>query len=307
MLKLILMMNLFLHAEVNVKDASFLKFWTEANFHRTYKSRSIHKGWLGTGWCTEFEKSLLIRGNEIILSDCMIDRDSQFTLKNKVFISNTDPRDRILISDTYYTREIGDDTIQKFDRAGRLVYLKSPSKKMEVTFGTNGKYKQVTLDETYKLSFTWNSKVGTSVRLQGPRMVQFLYLIDKNLKEVRKGSQSLYKYSYDDYDNLTSILSGNESEYMKYTDTDQIKEYIVKGCTNRYKYSSISNLHSLTIRKITCVKSSTEIRYHFFYENRERNIILTRVRAEFSNNKSIEQTFDSVTGLPLTAIKQEAP
>jgi hypothetical protein len=49
------------------------------------------------------------------------------------------------------------------------------------------------------------------------------------------------------------------------------------------------------------------MRYHFFYETVDTgNIILTRVRVELPNKKFIEQVFDTITGLPLTAEKQEA-
>jgi hypothetical protein len=296
MLKLILMMNLFLHAEVNVKDASFFKTWSEKIFHRTYKSRSVHKGWLGTGWCTEFEKTLNVQGKEITLSDCSLDAEIKLSLGKDIYLIGS-----------LYIYEISGSQLQKYDLRGRLVFLKIQDRKIEIKYGKNDEVREVIFNDKFKLTIATDSKKGKTARLQGPRMADFLYAINRNLNEVRQGTVSLYKYSYDEFDNMISVNSPRHHETMAYdAERDQITEYVsADGCLNQYTYLAVSPLHSATLRKKICGKKSEEIRYHFFYRIRGGQTFLTRATAEQSN-RSFEQLFDDVTGLPRLSEKQEA-
>ena len=261
-------MNLFLHAEVNVKDASFFKTWTEEIFHRTYKSRSVHKGWLGTGWCTELEKSLEILRDEIILTDCVLDYEIKFVKKDSIYITTIGEQDIISVEGQNYVRRVHQ-TVQKFNQDGKLISMVGKNQRpITITYSENGTFREAHIGE-YKITLIADSKKGKAARLQGPRMADFLYLIsEQGLMEVRSGDTTMYKYKYGEFDNLTKITSYNKPEYLKYDQQDRITEYIsADGCRNQYFYYARSSLHSQSVRQRQCQNRKPEkIIYDFFYE-----------------------------------------
>lgn len=264
-------MNLFLHAEVNVKDASFFKSWSDGEIKRTYQSRSTHKGLLGTGWCLEVEKKLRITEKEIVLQDCSNEKDTWY-LKNKNYFANVNsPEDKIIKSGQSYWRFLKDKGFQKFDEQGLLkVFKDNTGKYFEISY-EKGLIKEITVNNKYKLTMMMDPKLGKVARIRGPRMAELLYLISaEHLTEVRQGKKTVLKYTYDEYDNMTSLkASASGEETMKYDVTkDWLLEYSSQnGCTEKYSYTLSSPLHFLTTLDKYCKgQLVTHLVYHFEYD-----------------------------------------
>lgn len=298
MLKLILMMNLFLHAEVNVKDASFFKSWTDEVLRRTYKSRSVYKSLFGLGWCTDFEKKLRISDEEVVLEDCTLGIDLVFKRKEKVFVEITNNNDKLTKVAGSYWRLVETGGFQKFDEKGRLLRAQDHrGRSFDIKYNETS-IKEVLIDKSYRL--TVDSKNGKVARLKGPRMVDFLYLInDKGLIEVQKSQKLLQKYDYDDYGNMSYLRENLKEERITY---DAKKDWITSrktsdGCTEKYTYSEPAPLQAVTVRSLDCPGQKTSYhKYQFYYAKREDGkIYLQEIKMELPN-KVISQKYDSKTG-----------
>lgn len=76
-------------AELDPKTGAFLGTWIDASFvtpvgtwalRRHYNSRSLHLGIFGLGWCSDFDRRILIRSDHLRLQDCFLTKDLVFPL-----------------------------------------------------------------------------------------------------------------------------------------------------------------------------------------------------------------------------------
>lgn len=119
-------------AESSIDPVSQAYFVSESDaiagttFERIYSSRSIHRGYLGAGWCSELDARILIfDGGESRYRGC--------DLRNAAMVDERvrDSR-RVQLSLGGYQRTREDGAIQRFDREGWLIGLDRKKTKIEI-------------------------------------------------------------------------------------------------------------------------------------------------------------------------------
>ncbi len=285
-------------AEVNLQQASYYKTWTDFtvenknlkySFQRTYRSRSIHQGLFGFGWCTDFEKNLeIISSQEIILNDCQEERALLFRKVGKDYISTLNSKDKIISAADQFQRQKGL-MKQIFNSEGRLMELKYYKWPLEIFYGASGKISHIKInkDQMIYLKFTpWN---GDLLTVTAPGKAAFVYKFkDKNLITISSISGPNIQYEYNWARNLIRIQEENKAaETMSY---DNSKDWLIEtsskpNCKKFYTYNfeSTKKLFFKTAVETKC-SGQVQSQILYTYELQENLGGSYRVVKTFSKN-----------------------
>ena len=240
-------------ADVNLQQASYYKTWTDFtvtsknvkySFQRTYKSRSIHQGLFGFGWCTDFEKKLDLNSKtEIILKDCQEDHFLRFTKRGKNYVSTADPKDKILVVGDQFQRQKG--LIQQvFDAEGKLIRLQFFKWPLEIFYDHNQQISSLKINHDQSISLKFTPRNGDLLTVTAPRKAAFVYrLKNKNLISVSSADAIETNYSYSPTHNLVLIeRAGKTLESMTYNEQkDWLIGTATSGeCKETFSYSADS-------------------------------------------------------------------
>ncbi len=238
-------------ADVNLQQASYYKTWTDFSieskglkysFQRTYRSRSIHQGLFGFGWCSDFEKKLEILGPEkIVLKDCQEERTLLYKKRGKDFVSIQDPKDKITRAGSRFHRQKG--LIQQvFDPEGRLIELKYFKWPLQIFYGSDQRISQIKINHDQVINLKFTPRDGDSLTVTAPRKAAFVYHFkDKNLISVTTASGSKIFYQYNSAHNLTRVTRDEKTlELMSYDDK---KDWLLEAsddsrCKKTFSYYS---------------------------------------------------------------------
>ncbi len=227
-------------ADVNLQQASYYKTWTDFtvesknirySFQRTYRSRSIHQGILGFGWCTDFDKKLDLRKTgEIILIDCQEERSLLFKKTTKDYVSNTNFKDKIVFQNGHFQRQKGL-IKQIFDAEGRLIELRYFKWPLEIFYGSNQQINKIKINNDQIIDLKFTPKDGDSLTVMAPGKAALVYhLKDKDLISVSGGSGIKTNYNYNSFHNLIRIGQGSKTiERMTYENS---KDWLIETSTD---------------------------------------------------------------------------
>ena len=229
-------------ADVNLQQASYYKTWTDFtvesknikySFQRTYRSRSIHQGILGFGWCTDFEKTLDLRKFEqITLSDCQEDRSLIFKKHGKDYVSGLNSKDKITLNHGHFQRQKGL-IKQIFDSEGRLIELRYFKWPIEIFYGSDKRLSRIKINHDQIISLKFTPRDGDSLTVTAPGKAALVYhLKDKNLISVSATAGLKITYDYNPFHNLIRISQGAQTiERMSY---DNAKDWLIETSTDSY-------------------------------------------------------------------------
>ena len=240
------------------------------SFQRTYRSRSIHQGIFGFGWCTDFEKSIERHGSfELLLKDCQEDRALLFKKVGKNYVSNLDSKDKIIFQNGHFQRQKGL-IKQIFDTEGRLIELKYFQWPVEIFYGLDHKIRQIKINHDQMIDLKFTPRDGDSLTVTAPGKAAFVYqLKDKNLISVLSKDGTKTVYHYNSFHNLTKIERGTKTiERMSY---DNKKDWLIETssdseCQQTYSYNMDPKkplLFKTTVQKFCQGELKSEIQWTY--------------------------------------------
>jgi YD repeat-containing protein len=215
-------------ADVNMKDAAYLKTMNEFKtdwLERTYSSRSLWKGTFGFGWCARFEKKLKVLNSEKgLLQSC--DRETLVPLKIK---------NGLWIYETPQNRET-------YDQQGRLVA--SSKSKARFSYNSQGLLSEINVPSEKWLLF-YQDKTGTVQDIRSSKNFKVSYEQSHgDLSLVKAGSQKIH-LKYDSVHNLIEVQSPREKESITYQeDRDEVASFKSSRqiCHQTFQFEKISSM-----------------------------------------------------------------
>jgi hypothetical protein len=323
-----------LHADVNLKDASFFKDWVDYTIardrrdfkiRRQYKSRSLNNGYFGFGWCSEIEKSVrYVDKNLLEITDCLKESKATFRRSTQnngdLFINTQTKTDQVRLSDQGYTRRRNGKIIQKFNLGGKLVYLFDKNT-LPVQISYNQlKPAELQFDDGRKIKINFNKKDKIeSLQMNNEVLIKYEYknedLTEVNtLKRTSPMPTPHYRYEYSELHNLTTIqYDNNKTEFIKYDENNDrvLSTSDPKGCIENYSYQVLPSpqqkpIFRTQLEKICSGKKFVSATYDFYYSTSNTNKnILAELRIN-TNGRRTNILFDDKTGL-LRKIQTDNP
>ncbi len=288
-------------ADVNLQQASYFKTWTDFtvesknirySFQRTYRSRSIHQGLLGFGWCTDFEKSLDLRKNsQITLTDCQEDRSLIFRKHGNDYVSVLNSKDKVIVQNGHFQRQKGL-IKQIFDSEGRLIELRYLKWPLEIFYGPDQKISRIKINQDKIIDLKFTPKDGDSLTVMAPGKAAFVYhLKDKNLISVSVTGGLKTVFDYNSFHNLIRISQGSKTiERMSYENS---KDWLIETstdsvCKETYSYQSDAKKPMLfkTIVQKFC-DSELQSETQWTYELQETQGSAYRISRTFSRKQNL--------------------
>jgi YD repeat-containing protein len=251
-------------ALVDLKNANYSDAWVDIRIgsnpvmwrlERGYNSRTLHNGYFGFGWCSDFEHALQFlpngtlrftscgAGSEIVFKRVMTPSE----LKTSRYIA--EGVGEIEFRGGHYflslrassCSDCSPDDAQEFDGLGRL--LRTSSGMRDYIYRYAGSYlKSVSIGNNIQISFEYYStgKIRRA-RASSGEFSEYWYSDSGDLIKARAASGNTYSYYYDNLHNLTRIdFPDGEFKTMAYnTEKDWITEFRdVDGCVERYRYET---------------------------------------------------------------------
>ncbi len=235
-----------------------------------YRSRSLHKGWFGQGWCSEIEMRLRFESKgELRLWTCHQPRPLTFKLSatSSAYINTEDSEDLIRIRLGHYARFKKDKLVAQFNRQGLALEIMIDKALWSLRYDSRQLPVSIEGPSGQSLSLKWHPvlELVTSLQLRSQPKIVFDY-DGFNLRQFSEGTRT-YKYAYDDLDNMIlwqGPLSTIRFEYYK--DKDQIRQ-IHARCREDYEFPHQSDQKRVGLVKKTCPDNNTiTTRFEFHYD-----------------------------------------
>lgn len=328
-------------ADVNMKDAGFFKTWVDHTIRRDrrdfkirrlYKSRSLFRGLLGFGWCTDIEKKLEIKSEykrprsseppntrtQITLQDCMSNTPIQyvtdkhstasFSSERKaplIFINSNRRSDLLVYDGQSYARRQGGRLTQKYDKSGRLIALYDQNQiPYEIDYDRSGYPQKIQLatGESVKIKIDQNGKISRLV-LPDKSIVLYFQSAEGDLTQVIKPDGTLMSHTYDELHNLTQIKKNQKtlSTIQYNVDRDWVTEVTDEsGCIENYSYRTEDESQPLHYTSALVKKCKNQIvktaKYAFWHARQPNGLIyLDRARIEIDGSTT-EVLYQPMTG-----------
>lgn len=246
-------------AEVNLKYGAFVTSLRDIPVSVTYHSRSLYQGPFGFGWCADFEKRLLLRKDlPPQIQDCSSPRRP---LRNFEVLQRS--------HNGYVLRQASEasNKIEKFDLQGRLIQTQSGTQKRIFSYDLKGRatgWRQG--PDVVRIGWDSSSKYIAWLR-SGQLNLTFEYL-GGDLVVVNKSGRVHFRYRYDSLHNLHQIERPSAAtEKIEYdTKNDLVIAHHHHGCTEKFRYHSLSENHKVSSVQRICDQQSPQLRdLHFWF------------------------------------------
>lgn len=300
-----------------MKDASYQVSFTDfPELTRTYNSRSLHTGYFGFGWCSNIEKSLIIKSpRDIILKDCDLESpfvltDENILLKTRTF-ENPLTLEKILFKTGSYTLYLKTGEIRIFNRKGQTTLVIQPGgQKMAFQYIGNT-LESIHTHDGKNLKFQVNDTNQVfKIESGGGRGPSSIYLYEKeNLIQSVDSLQSSHLYEYDKLNNIVKLTYPDKThEYITYNnDHDRvIKMELRNKCQEYYDFFTENKdpLHQISTLTRKCDnKTIHQYIYEFWYKTRSDGLrYLERYKINQSK-QTLDITYHPYDGNPVRIIK----
>lgn len=298
-----------------MKDASYQKVFTDfPEIKRTYNSRSIYTGYFGFGWCSNLEKSLIIKSpQEITLKDCDLESpyvlmDENTLLKTRVF-ENPMTKERILFRSGIYSLSSKNGDLLQFNRNGQMTTLIEPNGKKISYLYTQNILNGLKTNSNHTLKFLIND-THQIFKIEGPKNISAIYLYEKeNLIQSVDSLRLSYLYEYDKLNNLIRLTHPDKTEdLISYNnDFDRVVKIQLKNqCIEYYDFATVEKepLHQVSnlIRKCGN-KIIHQFTYEFWYQTRPDGAkYLERYKIN-QHQQTLDITYHPYDGSPTRILK----
>lgn len=301
---------------IDLRESSFTHSATEFSLlTRHYHSRSNRPGLVGYGWCFAFEAQI-IRLNERQWRVYECGSQSEITDfvpapdQSGVWFNPSQPDDRLIVGLKEISRPLRSQVF--FRKNGNLKSFATASgATVTLVYGSENQIIELRASDGRSIRLQWNPHsqfIERAVTAEG-EAVSYLYE-NQNLIAVKKGSETLWRYAYDDFHNLTEVHQGKRViAALKYdTANDRVIEYQNEnGCRERYSYKEIRGTGEETfiadIERSCRQRENSKTRFKFFYlELNSLQRSLAQMTIETEKEKTII-SFDRKTGHTLSVEK----
>lgn len=260
-------------ADVNMKDAAFLKTWTDftnardrrtfnsvssksdngdgVKINRTYRSRSLYKGFFGFGWCSDFEKSLTKNNStELSLNDCYLNQPRHYVqnIKTQKYFS-TNKKDYIELKNDNYLHIQNGRITQIFNLNGQLIQLLNNSLNTRIELKYTDKGALTTIESSKKNAVLANNPLTVTfdnfghIKTIGENL-KYKYKNDDLINVEHHENEFSYSYHYDGLHNLVKVENNNQViEKIRYNAAlDQVTSITSNNnCESNFKYFKPQN------------------------------------------------------------------
>ena len=302
-------------ADIDMLDASYFKTWTDHKIardrrdfkiRRTYKSRSLHNGYFGFGWCSDLEKRLLFEGPILKLEHCShVATDYQLT--DQVYIGRHKFSGVISKTSNGFIRRVNGKTIEKFDLTGRLISVHASDRLAAGTSPADVMSYNISYDQEnrpIKLSFGEGevalikyNHLNYIKEISLPQQISLNYVYNQgHLLKVNKNNSLMYEYKYDSMSNLIhSRNSRNEIESQTYdTSSDRVlSTQDSQGCIQNLTFSSDelteSRVVQVTTLKMKCPNAPQTVKQFTFWLRKSNTQTAEIEKIKISSGESITE------------------
>ena len=199
--------------------------------NRSYYSFDTKKGILGDKWNLGAEKSIVVKDNYLIFLDpYSVDKKIYFELENeniknlsdiKIGTSITEPKrlfefkklsnEKYKITNQVYHKSY------TFDKYGRLIQYLDHNDIFNINYKDN-KLHSITKDGKNIATFTYNDKnlLSKTIFENNISTIEYSYIDDKLLYEVKVDGNITYKYNYSRSNDLSVVYDYKNSKRIKY-------------------------------------------------------------------------------------------
>jgi hypothetical protein len=256
---------------VNMQDGGLiLKEESDSllNVERTYRSRSLDRGYFGMGWCSEIESQILFQGRGVIrLVNCQSSRPSLFKVTDTAaaYVNSENSQDQIVIKLGYYERRIKNEWIAKYNFKGNLIEYRKNKKVIKLMYNARNLPEKVLIDgKIYSLG--WHPILDLIEKVKLDSSTQVLTYAGFNLIKTQ-WENKIIQYTYDDLDNLTSRKTQHLSDNLLIS-YDKVADKVLKIeglCHEYYSYKRTSPQRTLSTVSKSCQHQGSKKEFIFEY------------------------------------------
>jgi uncharacterized protein RhaS with RHS repeats len=297
-LQTIMTLGSFAHADVNMKDAAFIRSFIdietpELRVVRTYSSRSLHSGLFGTGWCSNLEARLREQKitsmhripKKVEVDECGWITKYEQTSEPGSYTTGLKKFGSLNWDGQIWTETTQDGIRREYDRTGRLISFKdSKTRRVHVIYDNLGRPKTLVSISNVSNSHGSNSKPLALIHYNDQLpTVQSIQIVNGNSIEYEYENQTLrsatnawkntYRFEYDLFKNLALIQFPDGSlEKVTYDNFyDRITSFQGRDfCKEHFNYEVKQNSNSRYVASIatkSCInKIIRKSTYEFWYE-----------------------------------------
>lgn len=261
-----LLLSLFANADVNMRDAAFVKNVQDLPhplLQKNYNSRSLWHGAFGFGWCSRLESKLETpTAGPMILKNCDWQTRVLLQKKKTYWVHHTSQGDEI------------------YNHQGQLIEWSRP--RTQISYDPQGRVLQlITAREKWSFEYQGNSPQIVAIRSSQGTRAQYRY--DKeDLVEIATNTRLQMQMRYDSLHNLVNIRSPWETEKITYqTDKDEVASYQSSRsiCEQIFDFQKISDTQLRSSVDRRCASARQRLRTWDFRARRDSQgkLILSEV------------------------------
>lgn len=265
----------FSFADVNLQTGGYVRRFVDYkiqwkkhpfSFERIYRSRSLHQGFFGFGWCSFLDEKLKFQEKSVQIDFC--DDETRSVLKNKSKDLWLSPTARLSKTKKGYLLVDKNKGQRLYDLNGWLIRFEN---EVEITRDKNGVPLHFEMGlNRFTISVDNLNRNITQIFSNSFFTTEYQYEKGQ-LSRVLQNKNLLQNYVYDEDDNLIQINnSKNENERIVYDkNQDRVSEWQSKdSCPLIYIYDQLNSVEMVTQVLRQCgSKKTTLAEVHFFYES----------------------------------------
>ncbi len=298
-----------------MKDASYqVSFEDLPKIQRSYSSRSLHIGYFGFGWCSNLEKSLVIKGpREINLLECNVESpyvlmDENNLLRTRTF-ENPITKERLIFRSGNYYLTLSNGEIRTFNKRGQNIEVRFSSG-LRYEFEYRGdRLNKIKSNNGLTLLILMNDS-GQIFRMGGPSNQEIIYLYEKsNLVQAVSLDRESHLFEYDRFNNLINLTYPDKSQENVVYNNEQdrvLKVELPSTCIEYYDFYTANKdpLHQVSTLTRKCANIPTEqFTYEFWYKTRDDGKkYLERYKIN-QPKQTLDITYHPFDGSPVKVIK----
>lgn len=249
LLSFIILQNSNASVAVNMKNGSLILHDSEIqqtksgfalNVQRTYRSRSLFRGFFGQGWCSALDLKIQFASKgELQIADCDYPHPIVYQLDAKAshYVSTMNSNDIIKMGFGFYERTNQDKQKTRFDLKGRPIEIQIGKQIYTFDYNSRGLIESIRNKKVTLVEVKWHPLLDLIEKLGS---TQYRYTGFQLVKVTQSSTDQVKLYNYDDLDNLTDRRENKNHLLIEYYKAEDRVFKIKSSCTQTYEYKLIN-------------------------------------------------------------------